>query len=190
MHQACVSALRSGLHKLGRLAQDPRGVSAVEFAMILPLMITLYLGSVEVSQAISIDRKVTLAARTVADLVARSKDKNMSETDIQNCLAAAEAVLAPYPASSSVLSIKVSEIDVDADGTAKYRWSRARTGSGHQTTDTPTIPNALKVANNKLIFSEVTYKYTPAVGYIITGSLNLSDKMYMNMRTVPYIDIQ
>ena len=46
--------------RLRRLASDQRGVSAVEFAMLLPLMLTLYLGGVEVSQGISIDRKVTL----------------------------------------------------------------------------------------------------------------------------------
>ena len=49
---------------LRRLLRDERGVSAVEFAMLLPLMVTLYLGGVEVSQAIAVDRKVTLIART------------------------------------------------------------------------------------------------------------------------------
>src|SRR5262249_34725949 len=57
--------------KLRRFARDKRGISAVEFAMLLPLMVTLYLGGVEVSQAVAIDRKVTLIARTVADLVAQ-----------------------------------------------------------------------------------------------------------------------
>ena len=58
------------------LREDERGVSAVEFAMLLPLMLTLYLGGVEVSQGVSIDRKVTLTARTVADLVAQVSSIN------------------------------------------------------------------------------------------------------------------
>ena len=64
----CPAAFRP---QVARLARDQEGVSAVEFAMLLPLMLTLYLGGVEVSQGISIDRKVTLTARTVADLVAQ-----------------------------------------------------------------------------------------------------------------------
>jgi Flp pilus assembly protein TadG len=51
----------------GALARDTRGVSAVEFALLLPLMIALYLGAVELSQGIAADRKVTLTTRTIAD---------------------------------------------------------------------------------------------------------------------------
>src|SRR3981081_487815 len=54
-----------------RLASDQRGVSSVEFAMLLPLMITLYLGTVEVSQGVGIDRKVTMGSRTVAGLASQ-----------------------------------------------------------------------------------------------------------------------
>jgi Flp pilus assembly protein TadG len=55
-----------------RLLRDKRGISAVEFAMLLPLMVTLYLGGVEVSQAVAVDRKVTLVARSLGDLVAQA----------------------------------------------------------------------------------------------------------------------
>jgi len=56
---------------LRRFLADKRGVSAIEFAMLLPLMVTLYLGGAEVSQAIAIDRKMTLVARTLADLTSQ-----------------------------------------------------------------------------------------------------------------------
>jgi Flp pilus assembly protein TadG len=89
---------RPGLSQLvARFAQDKRGVSAVEFAMLLPLMITLYLGSVEVSQGIGIDRKVTLTTRTVADLA--SQVSSISNADMTNMLNASAAVIAPYDTS-------------------------------------------------------------------------------------------
>jgi Flp pilus assembly protein TadG len=71
---ASVAGLLQGMRRaealsrhLRGLIRDQRGVSAVEFAMLLPLMITLYLGAVEISQGVGIDRKVTLTTRTVAD---------------------------------------------------------------------------------------------------------------------------
>jgi Flp pilus assembly protein TadG len=63
-----VSSAAALRRRLLRCVQDERGVSAVEFALLLPLMVTLYLGGVEISQGLTIDRKVTLVARTVADL--------------------------------------------------------------------------------------------------------------------------
>ena len=63
--------------------------------MLLPLMLTLYLGGVEVSQGISIDRKVTLTARTVADLVAQVSSINIA--GLTSVLDASTAMLAPYP---------------------------------------------------------------------------------------------
>src|SRR5436305_14698896 len=103
---------------LRRFGQDKRGVSAVEFAMLLPLMVTLYIGGVEVSSAIAVDRKVTLVARTVGDLVAQSTSVNA--TDMTNLLDAASSVEQPY--SSSLVQVTVSRVDVDANGVARVIW--------------------------------------------------------------------
>ena len=84
--------------KLGSLAADERGVSAVEFAMLLPLMLSLYLGSVEVSQGIGADRKVTLTARTICDLVSRVS--SIGNADMTNALNASSAVMAPFPTTN------------------------------------------------------------------------------------------
>ena len=83
-------------HSLARFGKDRRGVSAVEFAMLLPLMVTLYLGSVEISQGVGIDRKVTLASRTVADLA--SQVSTIAGSDMTNILNASASVIAPYNA--------------------------------------------------------------------------------------------
>jgi Flp pilus assembly protein TadG len=97
---------------LRRFLRDKRGVSAVEFAMLLPLMVTLYIGGVEVSQAIAVDRKVTLVARTLGDLVAQSTTVNAA--DMTNILNAASSVVQPY--SSSLIQITVSRGEGGATG--------------------------------------------------------------------------
>lgn len=89
------SLMRSIERRVRHLAGDERGVSAVEFAMLLPLMTTLYLGGVEVSQGVSIDRKVTLTARTVTDLV--SQVASINNAGMNNVLTASTAVLSPFP---------------------------------------------------------------------------------------------
>jgi Flp pilus assembly protein TadG len=170
--------MRSAVRKLRRLAGDERGVSAVEFAMLLPLMLTLYLGTVEVSQGIAADRKVTLTARTVADLVAQVSSIN--NADMTNMLTASSAVIAPYDATK--LKVVVSAVTVDNAGVAKVTWSDTLNGTQRTVGSTITLPTALNINNSQLIFSEVTYDYKPTIGYVITGTLTLADKIYMRPR--------
>ena len=91
--------------RLARFSRDERGVSAVEFALLLPVMITIYLGGVEVSQGISIDRKVTLTARTVADLV--SQVSSIDAPGVSNVLQASTAVMSPYPVDKAKVTVTV-----------------------------------------------------------------------------------
>jgi Flp pilus assembly protein TadG len=164
--------------KLGGLAADERGVSAVEFAMLLPLMLSLYLGSVEVSQGIGADRKVTLTARTICDLV--SQVSSIGNTDMTNALNASSAVMAPF--STTNLQVTVSSVKIDAAGKATVAWSDSLNGTAHTTGSTVTLPAALNVANTSLIWSEVQYTYKPVIGYVMTGTLTLKDHIYMRPR--------
>src|SRR6516162_608480 len=97
---------------LARLTREQQGISSVEFAMLLPLMLTLYLGAVEISQAVGIDRKVTLTSRTVADLASQST--SLVSADMQNILNASSAVIAPFDPSH--LKVTVSEVNIDNNG--------------------------------------------------------------------------
>ena len=160
------------------LARDQRGVSAVEFALLLPLMVTLYLGVVEISQGISADRKVTMTARTIADLV--SQTSSINNSDMTNSLNAATAVIAPF--SDSNLKVTVTSVTIDANGKATVAWSDTKNGTARGVGSTVTLPTALVVANSSLIWSEVSYAYKPTVGYLISGTLTLKDQIYMRPR--------
>lgn len=164
--------------QLVRLGRDRRGVSAVEFAMILPLMITLYLGAVEISQAIGIDRKVTLTTRTVADLT--SQVTSLTSSDMSDVLKASAQVILPY--DSSLLKVTVSQVKIDANGNATISWSSTLNGTQRATGSSVTLPSALAVPSTYLIWSEVSYSYKPTIGYVVTGTLNLSDQIYMRPR--------
>lgn len=163
---------------LARLARDQRGVSAVEFAMLLPLMLTLYLGAVEISQGIGADRKVTLTSRTVADLA--SQASSLATSDMTNSLNAASAVMAPF--SDSNLKVTVSQVKIDANSKATIDWSATKNGTARSKGSSVSLPTALVVANSCLIWSEVQYTYKPTVGYVVTGTLTLKDQIYMRPR--------
>jgi Flp pilus assembly protein TadG len=163
---------------LTRLRRDEGGVSAVEFAMLLPLMLTLYLGAVEISQAIGIDRKVTLTSRAVADLT--SQVSSISSSEMSNILNASSAVISPYDATK--LKVTVSEVTINGSGNATITWSCTLGGTVRVVGSPVTLPAALDVANTSLIWGEAAYTYTPAIGYVVTGTLNLADQIYMRPR--------
>ena len=164
---------------LARFAADQGGVSAVEFAILLPLMLTMYLGGVEVSQAVSADRKTTLVAHTIGDLTAQAS--NVTTADMSNVLNAGSAVA--YPFSASNLKVTVTSVCIDSTGTrATVAWSRTLNGTARSGTVTSLIPSALMVANTSLIWSEANYTYRPTIGWTITGTLTLNDRFFLRPR--------
>ncbi len=163
---------------LNRFAFNQSGVSAIEFALLLPLMLTLYLGGVEITQAVSADRKVVLIAHTVADLTARSS--TVSSADMTNILNASSAVAAPYSVAN--LKVTVSSVTIDATGKATIAWSETLNGTKRSGDVSSLIPAALLVPSTSLIWGEAQYGYKPAIGYVITGTLSLADQTYLRPR--------
>jgi Flp pilus assembly protein TadG len=172
------SALRSLWGNVRRISHDERGASVVEFALLLPLMVTLYLGTVEVSQGIAIDRKLTLTARTVADLV--SQVSTINDAGMNDIMAASTAVMYPY--STNTLKVTVTSVKIDSNSKATVDWSDSFNGTPRAKGSTVTVPAALVVPNSWLIWSEVEYLYTPTIGYVLTGSLTFKDQLYMAPR--------
>jgi len=164
------------LGRISRIARDQRGVSAVEFALVAPMMIGLYLGCAEISDGVGADRKVSLTAATLANLTAQVS--TISASDMTNILDASTAIIVPY--SASKLKMTVTCLKIDSAGIATVKWSVTRNGTLNS--GALTIPSALAVPNSNLIYTQASYAYTPTVGYTITGTLNLSDQMYMSPR--------
>ena len=173
------SLLRLASSCVTRFTRDRRAVSAVEFALILPLMVLLYSGCVDLTQGISIDRKVTITARTVADLVAQVQ--KTTSTDVNNALGAAAQIMEPYP----VAGVTVSLVKIDKTGKATIVWSKSRYGGPpHKQHDVVTVDSALKTPNNEtyLVWGEATFSYSPIVGIIFKNTLGLSDQIFMSPR--------
>src|SRR4051794_39321903 len=91
------------------LRRDTSASAAVEFAVIGPIMLTLLFGVIEFSSGIAVDRKVTLAARTLSDLTSQSS--SVTDADLANFTITTKAIMTPYP--SGLLNSTVSELYVD-----------------------------------------------------------------------------
>lgn len=162
-----------------RFPCDERGVSAVEFALILPVLIILYLGGVELSHTISVDRKVTSVASAVGDLVAQGS--TIDNDEMAHIFNAATAIMAPYTVGP--LKMVVSSVEVSAKGD-KVLWSDGYHTSGRAVGSAVTLPAGVRIEGTTLIMAEVDYTYTPTLGQIFTDTIDLSDTFYLRPRSV------
>jgi Flp pilus assembly protein TadG len=162
------------------LATQSGGLAAVEFAIILPLMLLLYMGSFEIAEAVSLKRQVALTASTVANIVTQYATISKT-TELPDILDASSAVLTPYPVSNAVVT--VSLVTIDNNGNATVTWSQALNGGGRKVGQTVTLPTGLDVPNTSVVLGETTYAYAPLMDFAHIGALNLYSSVYMSPRS-------
>jgi Flp pilus assembly protein TadG len=171
------------------LLKDRSGIAATEFAVIVPIMLVMFFGTVEFSSGVAVDRKITLVAQTLSDLTSRLPAA--TDCTLSNSFAAAAGILTPYSAIPTVS--KITELKIDPTTlVATVQWSRSATinssgvvvlGAGRTVNSIVTIPTALAVAGTFVVWSEVSYLYTPAVGYVMNkAGVTLSDVAYTRPR--------
>lgn len=162
-----------------KLYRDNRGVSAVEFALIAPLMLVLYAGLTEVCQAMIAERRAGHVASTVGDLVAQAETVSTSElTDI---FKVGKTVMNPFDPSS--LKQRVTSITADPNKVTKVDWSRGSGLSPFSAGATVTVPLALE-AGDSVVMAETEYAYSSPIGYILPSALNFQEKFYLRPRRV------
>jgi Flp pilus assembly protein TadG len=183
-----------------RFLASRRGVAAVEFAIIMPVLLILLLSSFDVGNAIIVYMKVRAATYSLAAITNQygttvSPVGQISTTTMSTITAAASSILSPY--SSTPLTIVISQIQATSNTQAKVSWSYAVNGTAYTQGTTFNLPTNL--ANDTcgsgnygsssppggcyLILSQVSYTYTPMFGAYMTGSLALSDNLYVAPRS-------
>ncbi len=177
---AIIRAARSAelVSRLRDFARGERGMAAVEFAALLPFMLVAYLGGIEIGDGVAINRKVTITTRAVADLATRYTA--MASSDMSTVLGAASTIIAPYPAGP--LAVTVSQVTVDAKGNATVSWSNTLNGTAHAKGTPVTLPGTLATPNSYYIWGQVSYAYTPTLGYVMSGTYTLSNQIFMSPR--------
>nr|WP_250809175.1 TadE/TadG family type IV pilus assembly protein [Neorhizobium tomejilense] len=144
---------RGFLIRLKQLVADRRGVGAVEFALIAPLLLSLYITSFEITIGLSVSKRVTHSASTIADLVTR--ETSVDETMLMTMKAVTASLFAPY--TPDRLSIKVTGVTLDAAGNPTVAWSwDEENGRPYAIGSAVPVPADMHIASSFLVRAEVS----------------------------------
>jgi Flp pilus assembly protein TadG len=169
-----------------RFVRDCRGIAAVEFAVIVPIMLVLFFGVVEVTNGIVAYRDVSIMAHTTSDLTTQSV--SVKDSDLTNFFAASTGVFYPFVTSPTDPNLKqsIAELWVNSSLQARVQWAVNSDGSTPSPPGTiVSIPPSLQVANTYVIYSTANYLYVPTggIGYILNKSgIPLNDFAYTRPR--------
>jgi Flp pilus assembly protein TadG len=169
--------------RLSGIARQDSGLAAVEFALILPILVMLWFGGVELTQALSVDRRLNNLASSIGDLVARSKI--VTTADVDTIFDIAPGAMFPFcktetACNAAGLGMRITAVNINGAGNATAAWSRGQGATAYGTGQdmNGVVPATLRVPDTSIIVSEVYYTYSPAVGYVLTGDIPLEDRMF------------
>jgi len=166
-----------------------QGLAAIEFAFVLPIILAMFLGLVELSDASGVRAQVINMASTSGDLISQSSAT--SGSDMDSAFAASKAILFPHDTRLAAVSIT----SVIATGKGKpftVAWSCTMKGSAaiaptNMTKGTTvTLPTGILAddSGGSVIWSRVTYQYTSFLSYFLPGTKSWSNDFYVKPRRV------
>ncbi|ULR43958.1 TadE/TadG family type IV pilus assembly protein [Rhizobium sp. K102] len=155
-------ALRNPFTRLAltarRLIRERQGAGAIEFAILFPVLVMLYIGAFEITIGLSVSKRATRAAGSIADLV--TQQQSVTKSTLAEMRSVATAIFVPY--NSTSLTLKITGITVDASANAKVLWSWAQDGSVPYAKNAAVsdVPSDMKTANSFLVRTELSIPYT------------------------------
>ncbi|GAA0651762.1 TadE/TadG family type IV pilus assembly protein [Brevundimonas lenta] len=166
-----------------RLASDERGMSAVEFALLAPILIAFYLGMSEFCQGYMAQKRMGHVASMVADLV--SQQQTVTKTDVDEIFSIGGLIMKPFTTAS--LKQRVSSVSMDNKGVVTVNWSRGSGMTALKPGDPVTIPADVITAGESVIMSEATYDYDSPADYLMPKVTHFSHRYFLRPRTVTQI---
>lgn len=160
---------------LRRLSADEKGASAIEFAIVFPLLFLLHIAAAEALQAYVAQRNVAHIATAMADITARNR--TVSTADLNDVLGASVAMIYPFPGKG--LQQRVSSISADSSGSVKTDWTSKK---DYTKADGPSVPTGYLKANESVIVTDVIYDYEPTFGFFMPDTIRMTRHAYVRPR--------
>jgi Flp pilus assembly protein TadG len=165
------------------------GTAAVEFALLMPVMLTLFFGAFEITNLLMVNLKLTAATEAAADLVAqtRSQTPNIAPSDIGNFTTAADLVITPYAASG--LKLAYAGLTYNSNGNPQVAWHYEENGATAITTGAlnQTLLQGLGSGTASVIMVQSTYNYTSPFSWVLGTTYTLGDIAYNRPRYVTQV---
>lgn len=169
-----------------RFSAATNGTVAVEFAFIAPILIALFLGSIELCNALICRGKVTTVAASAADLVAQ--DSTITTSQINDVFSAVNAIVYPYPSAGSKIILTSIKADPNHAGQYVVDWSVAtQNATPHTQGASIAVPTGLVTQGASVILAEVSYTYTPPTTKFISGPFTMTDSFYARPRRSAFV---
>lgn len=186
-------ALTGILMPIRRLLRDSAGMGGVEFAILAPILISLYITCFELTIGFSVSKRVTKATATIADLITQKQSVN--ETYLGTMVNVANAIFVPYNSSATKLSLKVTGIAMDGTGVPKVAWSWDQlNGRPYAVGTTVTgVPSDMTVANSFLVRVEMSVPhellmFLPGILSADTRSITIARTYFYRQRVGDSVD--
>ena len=154
------------------------GLAAIEFAMLAPVLVALFLGSIELTDALDCKQKVTGMASTAADLIAQ--EKQVASTDLANVYSAINSIVYPYPTTG--LKIVITSLVDNGTGGGRVAWSCAQNATARTVNANVTVPTGVITTGGSVILAEVTYPYTSTIAKYLSSTTNMTTSFYARPR--------
>jgi Flp pilus assembly protein TadG len=168
------------LFTLKAFFKDKRGVSAIEFALVAPLLIMAYLGLAEITLGMMASRRTAHLAATLGDLAAQSD--SLSNANITDLWAIGSNMLSPFTAGTS-LKMRLTCVTMGTDSKAYVQWSDAQYFTPYNKLDVISgITTSQISAGESLIMTEVEYDYSSPLGNFLPGQSAFKDTFYHHPR--------
>jgi Flp pilus assembly protein TadG len=163
-----------------RFLRDHRGVSAIEFALIAPVLICAYLGMAELTLGMMASRQTSHLAATLGDLASQSD--NLTAANLTDLWAIGASMLQPNDTSSG-LHIRMTQVTMNTSNHAVVDWSKNYNWTSYnQGAIIASITTTQLSQGQYLLMTEVQYDYVSPIGNFLPGTTTLKDTFYHHPR--------
>ncbi len=167
--------------KAGRFARrflaDRSGLSGVEFAILLPVIVMMFAATLDLGEALMVNRRVNQIATSTSDII--TQESGWSNQQLKTLLDGSTSILEPF--TSDTVTVLVSVLDVDSKGQATVNWSygyntEALAAGAQSPVD---IPSTIKQSGVQLVVTVVNFEMTTSFTSLLSKVTGL-DSYHMS----------